>query len=677
MLKGRCIRIGLGAILALGLAGGCALPVRADEGALGGDKSVVRRVDGHLTMENVPESVPADISDKLDQYSNVRSAMLGGFDPSGKGMLIYTRLSDTTQVHRVKSPGAYREQLTFFNEPVHEIIVNPNAAKNSMIILKDIGGNESYQLYKYDFASGSSKLLTNGKARYGSVVWSPDGAQIAYQSTERNGADWDIWIMDPEHPESARMVYSPGGYWCVMDWSPDGSKLLVYKYVSITDSYMEILDIKTGKTLPVGLTAEERKKIERSYFALGEQAKFSPDGRGVFFTTDRYGEFQSLCYQDIATGKISALAPDVKGGVVSIQISPDGKTLAFVTNEEGLGKVYVCDIGSGSCNVRQIKSVDQYVVYEMKFYDNDSLALSLGSGNLPCDTYTVSIRDGAFKQWTFSEVGGLNIDKFSAPKLIHYPTFDKVGGKQREIPAFCYMPKDIGNKPCPVLIYIHGGPESQYTPYFSSLIQYLATEQKIAVIAPNVRGSYGYGKTYVQLDNGYLRENSVKDIGALIDWINAQPEFNGRIAVMGGSYGGYMTLASMTHYSDKLSCGVDNVGISNFVTFLENTNENRKDLRRVEYGDERDPEMRAFMEKIAPANNAAKISKPLYVVQGKNDPRVPVTEAEQMVREIRRAGGTVWYLCADNEGHGFAKKTNRDFYWQTAVMFLQKYLKGE
>jgi dipeptidyl aminopeptidase/acylaminoacyl peptidase len=227
--------------------------------------------------------------------------------------------------------------------------------------------------------------------------------------------------------------------------------------------------------------------------------------------------------------------------------------------------------------------------------------------------------------------------------------------------------------PYPVLISIHGGPEGQARPFLSA--SYVTNEMGVASVQPNVRGSSGYGKTYLKLDNAMLREDSVKDIGALLDWIAQQPDLDAkRVAVTGGSYGGYMSLATMTHYSDRLKCGIDVVGISNWVTFLKNTQGYRQDLRRVEYGDERDPKMRDFLETISPLNNAAKIKVPVLVVQGKNDPRVPVTESEQMVKKIRDGGGTVWYVMATDEGHGFQKKQNRDYEQWARIVFLQQFL---
>jgi dipeptidyl aminopeptidase/acylaminoacyl peptidase len=228
-----------------------------------------------------------------------------------------------------------------------------------------------------------------------------------------------------------------------------------------------------------------------------------------------------------------------------------------------------------------------------------------------------------------------------------------------------------------VLIYIHGGPESQFRPGFSPVFQYYLNELGLAVIAPNVRGSTGYGKNFLKLDNGYKREDSVKDIGKLLDWIKQQPELDSsRVAVIGGSYGGYMVLASMAHFNNRLRCGIDVVGISNFVTFLENTKSYRRNLRRVEYGDERDPRMRRHLERISPTANAHKIAKPILIIQGQNDPRVPASEAEQMLHAIRRNGGEAWYMLAKDEGHGFRKKSNREFYDKTVILFLQKHLLG-
>jgi len=324
---------------------------------------------------------------------------------------------------------------------------------------------------------------------------------------------------------------------------------------------------------------------------------------------------------------------------------------------------------------RQVPGIPVGQVYGLLFHpDGDRLALGINTARAPGDIYVLTLKDNSLERWTFSEVGGLNSGAFVTPELILYETFDMVDGKPRMIPSFYFKPAG-GNGPYPVLVTIHGGPEGQYLPYFSSTTQYYVNELGIAVLAPNVRGSSGYGKSYLLLDNGYNREATVQDIGKLLDWIDRQPELDSsRIAVIGGSYGGYMVLSTMTHYNDRLACGIEIVGISNFVTFLENTMEYRRDLRRQEYGDERNQDMREFLLKISPTTNAHKITRPMLIAQGLNDPRVPASESEQIVSVIRKNGGTVWYLLAKDEGHGFRKKSNRDYFDNAVALFLEEYL---
>mgnify|MGYP001822966490 FL=1 len=304
--------------------------------------------------------------------------------------------------------------------------------------------------------------------------------------------------------------------------------------------------------------------------------------------------------------------------------------------------------------------------------------MSVSTAQSPSDVYVLNLGRNprsakTLVRWTYSEVGGLDTRSFIQPELFHYPTFDRVGDKQREVPAFIYRPDS--KEPAPVIIYVHGGPESQYRPAFSSMFQMWGAELGAAVIAPNIRGSAGYDSEYLALDNVDRREDAVKDIGALLDWIATQPGLDeNRVAIYGASYGGYVVLASAVMYSDRLRAGVDVVGISNFVTFLENTEEYRRELRRHEYGDERDPEIRAMLQRISPINNVDLIDIPLLVVQGRNDPRVPASQSEQIVQALRNRGRPVWYIEALNEGHGYNRKENRNLYEQAAILFLQKYL---
>jgi dipeptidyl aminopeptidase/acylaminoacyl peptidase len=437
-------------------------------------------------------------------------------------------------------------------------------------------------------------------------------------------------------------------------------------YISANEMYPYVLELESGELTSLH---ERGKRV-----AYGGVA-WSGDGTGIYYSCDAEGEFMSLKYRDLETGQVRNLRAEIEWDVESLVMSPDGSRLAFTVNADGIDKLHVMDVAT--MKDLELPPIPRGVVGGIEFSPCGSkLGLVINTPTSPGDVYSIDLANGRLERWTYSEIGGLNPESFVDAELIRYPTFDEVDGKRRTIPAFYYRP--AGDDPFPVVIDIHGGPEGQERPTFSSTIQYIAAELGIAVVAPNVRGSAGYGKSYLQLDNNYQREDSVKDIGALLDWIETRPELDAtKVAVMGGSYGGYMVLASMVHYNDRLRAGIDYVGISSFVTFLENTQEYRRDLRRVEYGDERDPEMRKHLEKISPLNSVSQISKPLLVIQGLNDPRVPAGESEQIVAAVRENGGTVWYLLAKDEGHGFRKKTNRDYLADVRALFLETFLLGE
>lgn len=628
------------------------------------DAQVERVEKGNLVIEGVPE-IPQQIVDRMQQYQNTRSASLQDWLPGGDGILISTRFAETNQLHLVKTPGGARQQITFFDEPVGGATVNPDARKPGFIYSKDIGGSENYQLYHFNLTTGTHTLLTDGKSRNGSAAWSNTGDRFAFTSTKRNGSDYDIYIADVAHPEKAQMVLERAGFWGISDWSPDDSQILLINYVSINESYIHTLD----------LASQKPSQINPSKDKIGYgNSDFSKDGKGIYFTSDENSEFKQLKYYDFASKKITALAGETPWDVDGFELSDDGKYLAYVVNEGGVAKLHVMDL---SLKARvALPEVPVGLVYGLEFsQDGKRLAMVLNTAQTPGDVYVLDIGNGSLARWTYSEVGGLQTENFVTPELIHYETYDQVNGQPRQIPAFLYKPKNLSGQPLPVIISIHGGPEGQYQPYFSWTVQYLVNEMGIAVLAPNVRGSSGYGKTYLQLDNGFNREESVQDIGKLLDWIAKQPALDAtRVAVMGGSYGGYMVLSSMSHYNDRLRCGIDIVGISNFVTFLENTSAYRRDLRRAEYGDERDPKMREFLQKVSPTNIAHKITKPMLIAQGLNDPRVPASESEQMVEVIRKNGGSVWYILAKDEGHGFSKKSNSDYYYNAVAQFLQTFL---
>ena len=644
------------AILALAL---CPLVAAQD-----GDRRTAN--SGNVVLEDVPE-IPDDIGEALRRYQNVRSAGLAGWSADGEAIYIETRFAEVSQLHRVAEPGGMREQLTWFDEPVGQVARRPG--HEMLAFTMDEGGSEFAQIFLFDPADGSRRMISDGESRNGALQWSDDGRFLAFQSTRRNGRSNDVWLFDFESgdPGEPRMVLeSPdGSWWGPVDFAPGNEKLLVLQYVSVNDSRIHVVDLASG----------ERRRIAGGDASPSRNLPyaFSADGKGVFHATDEDSEFARLAYRPLAAdGEVEIITGGIPWSVSGMAMNNARDAAVFVTNEDTISRLYRLDPVSREYS--RIESLPQGLIGGLSFSpDDERLGLVLNNARLPSDVHVLDWDSGERTRWTFSEVGGLDPEGFVMPEHFTYPTFDRIGDRQRRIPAFIYRPE--GEGPHPVVVSIHGGPESQARPSFSSAYQLWVDRLGAAVIRPNVRGSAGYGKSYLKLDNGYRREDSVRDIGALLDWIAEQPDLDeDRVAVYGGSYGGYMVLASAVHYSDRLDAAVDIVGISNFVTFLENTQDYRRDLRRVEYGDERDPEMRAHLQEISPLNNVAEIDVPLFVVQGENDPRVPVTEAEQIVAALREQGSPVWYMNALNEGHGYRRKENRDLFQEATILFLETYL---
>ncbi len=635
--------------------------------AFAADVSRTTANNGNLIMEDVPE-IPADIVDGLNRYQNMRSASFRGWVNDGPGIYVSTRFAEVTQLHRVDMPGGARRQLTFYKEPLGGISGQPRGA--DLIISRDVGGSEFTQIFLFDPASGNETLLSDGESRNGAVTWDRDGRRIAYRSTRRNGASNDLWLMDPRDPDKAEIILeSPDGTtWWPAEFSASGSRLLAGNYVSIADSRVHLVDLDTrARTLLTGGDGSTNYAVA-----------FDDAAEGFWLITNQGSEFNRLGWQPLEPGAaVEIVTADIQWNISSAQISHDRRRIAFTANENGRAGVYLLD--TRTREYRKVDNIPIGIAYGLSFSpDDDRLSITLNTPSTPSDTFVLALgreplEYGDLVRWTHSEVGGLDTSAFREPELISFESFDEVDGKPRRIPAWLYKP--VGKGPFPVIVSIHGGPESQSRPTFSSTYQMWMKTLGVAIVVPNVRGSNGYGKTYLGLDNGFRREDSVRDIGALLDWIGTQPELDSeRIAVFGGSYGGYMVLASAVHFSDRLKAAVEIVGISSFVTFLENTQDYRRDLRRVEYGDERDPEMRAHLDEISPLNNVDKIHVPLFVIQGENDPRVPVTESAQMVEALREQGNTVWYMNALNEGHGYRKKENYDLYQQATVLFLRKNL---
>jgi dipeptidyl aminopeptidase/acylaminoacyl peptidase len=615
----------------------------------------------NLIAENIAE-IPKELANQVKKYAESRGASLAEIHPTKNEIIISTRFGSTPQLHRVSQAMGARTQITFFDEPVSGASYEPVKGEY-LVYSKDIGGNEFGQLYKLDLKTLQSTLLTDGgRSQNGGATWRKDGKGFYYSSTKRNGGDRDIYFMDPNTPKSDKLILQvKGGGWGISDISTDGQKLLIAEYISANESHIWLLETTTGKLSEV----TDRK----STGIIQSGASFSDKNDEIWLVTDKDNEFERLATLNLNTKKVNYFTSNIPWNVENYNLSEDKKSIVFITNEAGLNKMYLMNATDKTYSA--VKNIPIGLIGGANFTkDKQAIFFTQSTAQSASDVYKLILKTGVIQRWTESELGEMQTSDMSVPKFIEWKSFDNL-----KISGFYYpaAAKFTGKRP--VLINIHGGPEGQSMASFLGSSNYYTNEMGVAIIFPNVRGSSGFGKTFIAKDNGFLREDSVKDIGALLDWIAQQPELDkDKIMIMGGSYGGYMTLATAYHYADKIKCSVDIVGISNFNTFLKNTEEYRRDLRRVEYGDERIPEMAAFFEKMAPLNNIDKIKKPMFIIQGTNDPRVPVTEATQMRDKLKANGNVVWYLEAKDEGHGFRKKANVDFQRLAVIRFMQDYL---
>jgi dipeptidyl aminopeptidase/acylaminoacyl peptidase len=612
-----------------------------------------------LIREGIPEA-PAALKERLRQYQNTRAARFAGFTIAGDEILILTRFGQTDQVHLVAEPMGARQQLTFFDEPIADAVPSPNDSA-VLAFLKDVGGAEDYQVFVFDRRTGESRMVSDGAGRKTWPMWSPDGKRLAWSTTLEAGLH-GITILDLDANARPQTVFRGTGSWFPIAWSPSGTSLLLYHFMAFDDSEIHLLDPKSGALREINPSVEP--------VGYGRVA-FAADGHSLYLVTDQSSQALTLFLYDIASGAKRRLTEQAPWDVEYVAASPAGSSYAFVVNHEGRSQLHLRRTEDNA--ELPVPPLPPGVISDLAFSPGGGrLALTLNASDSPGDVWMLNLGSDPleWQRWTASEVGGLNREGFVAPEFFRYPTFDMEDGETRMIPAFLYRPE--GDGPHPVVISIHGGPSYQARPTFSPEYQFWARELGAAVIVPNVRGSTGFGKVYQQLDDQRRREDSVKDIGALLDWIAERPDLDEeRVVVHGSSYGGYMVLAALVHFGKRLAGGVDIVGISNFVTFLESTAEYRRGVRRPEYGDERDPDMRAFLGAISPLNRADEIRVPLLIVQGLNDPRVPASEAEQILDAVRKHGVDAWYLAARDEGHGFRKKANVDSMIEAVALFMQ------
>ena len=614
---------------------------------------------GTLVFDNIPDTAPA-LSEKLDAYLSAREATPLGFSPKGQ-LLISTRFGDVEQLHLLEQAGGARRQLTFLHEPITQAAFSPDPGRSAFVYLKDAGGNQKTQLYYQHLAEPTVKLLTDGKSVNGAPVWSNAGREIAFFSTARDGVSYDINIVEPATGALPRLAVSgDGGAWYPLDWSPDDRKLLVLKTVSAVESYLYVVDLGSG----------QKREVEPAPGKVAiRRAKFSRDGQGVYFISDRDGEFTQLRYVNLFNNEKTVISGRLSWDIQDLALSRDGHYLAYVSNEAGIDKLNLLDLRTHQ-DLIPPRLPAAGLINSLSFdAPGQRLAFGFAAPNRPRDAYVLDVAANQLVAWTQSEAGAVDLAKFITPRLAQFPTFDRLDSRERQIPLYIYEPATPGAHP--VLVLLHGGPESQYRPGFDPWVQFVVNELGFAVVAPNVRGSSGYGKGYLALDNGVLREDAVKDVGALLVWLSLQNSFDAKhVVVAGDSYGGYLALATMVNFGERLRGGVDMAGIADFVSFLGEAAPYRQNQRRAEFGDERDPDMRSFLRRISPLTNAERIVRPLLVVHGKNDAELAPSQSDQLVNRIRSKGGDVWYLQAGDEGHSFAKLANREAYLRAFAQFL-------
>jgi dipeptidyl aminopeptidase/acylaminoacyl peptidase len=651
--------------------------------ALGAPKVAVP--NNIVTRGFMGKEFSAERAAQLAPYLNVRPLRFQDWHPTEHAMLITRRPArgQVTQLHVVNKPNGEPVVLTDGAEPVRSAAYHPKDG-NRILFLRDAGGSEKYQIFHLDVATKKTTRLTDGKHRHTGARWSPDGRRIAYFSPKRNGRDNDLYTMDPTKPASEkRLATLPGGGWWITDWSPDGRLLLVIEYLSINHSRIHIIDAATGERSL--FSPETKAKVSHGL------ARFDPQMRAVYYTCDESFDFQHIVRVDFKDGRRTRFLTEIRWDVENLEISEDGKTLAVVHNESGVSRLRVVD--ANTQRVFYSPKLFPGVIHSVSWRADGLLAFDHEWAHAPGEVHVLDLSPVSSVRWQSAGLDGLDPSKLPIPVS---GTFTSRDGTKFD--AWFYYPGNYFDKGrhaqfsrlqvsggLPTVIYYHGGPESQFRPRFIGGYNYLPGELNVVLVCPNVRGSRGYGKKFLAADNGAKRVGVMLDVETLRNGLNEMPNIDGnRLAVMGGSYGGYMTLASLTHMPGFFKCGIDRVGISSFVTFLKNTSDYRRDLRRAEYGDERDPKMRKVLEEISPLNQIQKQMKepdfqfsPLLIVQGANDPRVPATESAQMETALRAKGQTVWYLLAKDEGHGFRKKVNRDFQYLATMEFLRKHLLGK
>jgi dipeptidyl aminopeptidase/acylaminoacyl peptidase len=624
-------------------------------------------VPAGIRMEGVPP-IPVELVDGLAPYASFRSAMFQSWHPVERRMLITTRFGNVDQVHQVSSPGGARTQLTFFPDGVTGGASYDRAGR-AMVLQKDTsGGSRLFQLFRYDFTTATAALLTDGRSMNSAPVWARRDNRIAYTSTRRAAADRDIYVMDPADPTTDRLVAQVAGIWSVLDWSPDDRELLVREAPSTaSETYLWRVNLGTGEKTPV------TERGGRGVF--WRQASYSPDGQSIYALGDFESDVPRLLRRNITGDAWTPVVAD-DTPVEMFEVSPDGRLIALVADIGTLSEVRIVDVRTG--RARPTAGLPPGRIASLAWHPTGiEVAVTFAGARTFSDVYSIDPARGRVERWTASESGGANPESLPDAEIVRWKSFDGL-----MIPGVLYRPPAHFTGPRPVIINVHGGPALRERPRPLGRSNYFRSEMGVAIIYPNIRGSLGFGREYEQADNAMKREDAIRDIGALLDWIDEQPGLDqDRVMITGGSYGGYVAYASAIAYGDRLRGAIAGFAISDFVSYLEAsdkeqlaTEASRRLDRKIEYGDPSDPEMRAFLQRISPLTSASKIRIPLLVIQGGRDDLVPVGQAEQMVKAVRANNTPVWYVLFEEAGHETLPGQTNNFMLYTWMMFAKAFL---
>jgi dipeptidyl aminopeptidase/acylaminoacyl peptidase len=617
-------------------------------------------VRGNLILDGVPEqsALTADQIAKLDAYLSARQARPQGF--TGKGqVLIATRFGDVDELHLVDQALGFRRQMTFTREPVLAGAFSPDPNRNAFFYAADSSSDGNSRLYYQRVGEATPRRLTDGKSVAGGALWSSSGREIAFSVIAPDTGSCEIDIIDPDSGAPPRPA---AGNECadVLDWSADDRKLLLRRHTSAYEESLFILDLGTG----------QKREIEPSASkGVIAGAKFSRDGTGVYFISNRDGDFARLRYVNLFTAEKLEISGRGDVDVEQFALSRDGHYMAYVANEGGAAKLNLLDLRAHQDLVPPRLPAPGALDSLSFDADGKRLLFALTAAGQPRDAYVLDVAANRLEPWTASETGPLDRAKFVAPRLTQFPTFDRMDGKPRQLPLYVYEPAGPGAHP--VLIVLHDGPDARFEPTFDPFIQYVVNELGFTVLAPNVRGSSGYGKSFGALARGALREDAIKDVGALLVWLALDSRFDKtHVIVSGAGYGGYMALAALVNYGERLRGAVALAPITDFIAYVSGTAPGSRDAARAEYGDEREPEGRIFLRRISPLSNAERITRPVLLAHGNNDRGVPVAQSDQLVNRLRARNQTVWYLKATDEAGSFARWQNREAYYRAFAEFL-------